>query len=517
VDARRIVTAAAVVVAVVLLAAGTATWLESPATEATSSSRAVSPLTVVEVPAPPIRVPRIETTARYPQVRGANVDLRAVNAALRDLVVGDERAFTTYAREERTDLEGVGDANGPSWAYFVAPYRVQVDPKLVSASTTVVSALLPAEREVFPGQSGGDQWLSITVLPSGRRLKIWQLFADPERGLRVFAKAWRARLGRRAACTDYSGPFNVFRYFALTPTGLAVGGSTSGACSRWVATVPYRILRPHLSELGAKLISGVRRPRLVPTKQATGPAAVVFVQALPGGFELTPHVRKRVPAARGVGFGVTVAAEGARRSRTRVTLTLRQARSTIKRTATIASIAAGQEKSVVFSNLGPLEFGSPASVKIDISPWGSSSAREEDSAVYPIAFARAEHRQEGARGIALVAMKALPAKQTLWPRIENAVAAHRDLGFAATIKNTGQATERNVKVTLYVDLEDSRFTQTMMVRLIEAGQTRTAVFRSPGHNAFAAARIVWVAITPVPGERNRWNNGTSYPVTLSRR
>jgi hypothetical protein len=68
------------------------------------------------VPTPPLRVPGYDTSGTYPQVKGRNVDLRAVNAALRAAVLADQRAYTPYARRERKSLERnhrpVGDWRG---------------------------------------------------------------------------------------------------------------------------------------------------------------------------------------------------------------------------------------------------------------------------------------------------------------------------------------------------------------------------------------------------------------------
>ena len=51
-----------------------------------------------------------------------------------------------------------------------------------------------------------------------------------------------------------------YRYFALTPNGLAVGSWLEEACTRLQATVPYTRLRPYLTSLGRQLVAGVRRP-----------------------------------------------------------------------------------------------------------------------------------------------------------------------------------------------------------------------------------------------------------------
>ena len=240
-----------------LLAVGTACGSGRDRDAARSTT--VAALTVVEARTPPLRVPRFDTSGTYPQVTGASIDLRAVNAALRGAVLADQRAYARYARKEKP--HDVYRARGV--------YRPAVDRRYVSASTAVVSALMPLTRELFPGQHEGDGWLAMTVrVPSGRPVTISDLFKNPGRGLRALAAAWKAKIRRtlgRACLRIYPGQYRptVANYgaFALRPSGIAVGSWEIAACYRLVATVPYRRLRPYLSEFGAALIAGVRPPR----------------------------------------------------------------------------------------------------------------------------------------------------------------------------------------------------------------------------------------------------------------
>lgn len=223
------------------------------------SATTVSSLAIVQARTPRLRVPRYDTSGTYPQVTGGSMDLHAVNAALRGAVLADQRVFAPYARSEK-----------PKVAYpDHGVYRTGADRKYVSASTVVVSALIPLTREVFPGQPGGDGWLGITVrVPSGTRVTITDLFADPGQGLRALATAWKARIRRtpgrpclRIYSSDYRPTAEHYRAFALTPAGIAVGSREVAACYRLVATVPYPVLQPFLSKLGSTLVAGVRRPR----------------------------------------------------------------------------------------------------------------------------------------------------------------------------------------------------------------------------------------------------------------
>ena len=227
----------------------------------------VSALVVVRARTPPLRVAHFRTTGTYPQVVG----LHRVDAGLRRAVLADEHEYARYAHREKPKVgyraEGV--------------YSTAVDRRLLSASTVVVSTLMPAKRELFPGQNGGDDWLGITVrAPSGVRIVLADLFASPQGGLRVLAAAWRARIGRTSAAPclraypeAYAARIRNYRASALTPRGVVVGMPEIGACYRLVATVPYRVLRPYLSDLGGALVAGVRTPKAQPPRRRRRTAA----------------------------------------------------------------------------------------------------------------------------------------------------------------------------------------------------------------------------------------------------
>ena len=138
----------------------------------------------------------------------------------------------------------------------------------MSASTVVVSALLPVVREAFHGQHGRAGWLATTIEPaSGRSVKLQELFASPD-GIRVLGKAWRSRLpGDVRECVDdgafgaYNPNATYFRKFALTPQGIAIGVASDSYCGAWYSVVPYGVLRSDLSKIGSRLVGGVRPPQ----------------------------------------------------------------------------------------------------------------------------------------------------------------------------------------------------------------------------------------------------------------
>jgi hypothetical protein len=184
--------------------------------------------------------------------------LEAVNAALRGELLSDQHEYARRARKEKARL--------PSTDRGV--YKTGIERRYLSASSVVVSALLPVTREVFPGQHGGDGWLGMTVhIPSGRRVEITDLFTRPAEAIRVLAAAWKARVGRtdarpclRAYAPDYTPTVAHYRAFALLPRGIAVGANEVEACYRLVEIVPYTTVRTYLSKFGSMLITGVRRP-----------------------------------------------------------------------------------------------------------------------------------------------------------------------------------------------------------------------------------------------------------------
>ena len=206
--------------------------LLASACAATASARDAVPLEVTTHRIPAIDAPRVKTRGTYPTVPRR---LDAVNAQLLAVVRAEERR---YARSVRT-------YHGP------------------------------------PGTGDGQQWLAVTVrVPSGKRVTIEELFAEPKKGLAALAEEARSRLVAANDCVKRSqddpivGDLNRkgfaptarhYRHFALTAGGLAVGfdlGDVAGIpCGRVRVTVPYDPLRPLLSSLGNRLVDGVRAPK----------------------------------------------------------------------------------------------------------------------------------------------------------------------------------------------------------------------------------------------------------------
>jgi hypothetical protein len=226
---------------------------------ATASAGAVRPrpvraLSIVRAATPHFPVRDYLTLGHYPKVRGVP-GLATTNATLRRAIIADQQRYAPSARRY---------AGGP----FHGIYGTAIDHQLTSASTVVVSALMPA-RKYYPGGNDGETWISATVdVRSGRLVSLRELLAHPRLALPVLARDWKARIRRLrlfwpAVAEDpasYTPTFAHYRYFALTRTGLAFGFPQEPAGPRIAAVIPYRQVDSYLSPLGSRLVAGVRRP-----------------------------------------------------------------------------------------------------------------------------------------------------------------------------------------------------------------------------------------------------------------
>ena len=265
----------AVILLIGMTACGSGSSSDSSGSAVAPSS--VSPLAVFESPTPPLQVPNYRTSGTYPQVSSSKVRLKAVNAALRNGVLRAQRQYAAFVwREYGSAMPELFRPNYP----YSGEYRTSPMLSLISASTVVVSALIPV-RQLLPGGTGGATWLSVTVqVPSGAPVGIRDLFAQPARGLRALATAVRRKVLSTNSCIRASfrdpvgGALNArgfdptpsnYRYFALTASGLAIGfpiEQVGGAsCGSVQTRVPYTVVHPYLSELGRKLVAGVRAPQ----------------------------------------------------------------------------------------------------------------------------------------------------------------------------------------------------------------------------------------------------------------
>jgi hypothetical protein len=227
-------------------------------------------LTVTTRPTPQFQVPHYRTSGTYPQVGGGNVDLRRVNTALTGVVLAEQRRYAPLARRQEKR------APDPIHLGYTGTFATSVVRGLISASSGVVSALIPLD-EIYPGGHVETYWLSATLrVPSGSAVALSALFANPARALPILAREARRRLVSSNGCVrdslateqSYANGFaptaENFAHFALTPGGLAVGFPpeqvASAVCNEVKVRVPYTALSSYWSTLGRKLVSAVRRP-----------------------------------------------------------------------------------------------------------------------------------------------------------------------------------------------------------------------------------------------------------------
>ncbi len=219
-----------------------------------------SPLGVVSAATPRFRVARFETAGTYPQFRGTNVELQGVNRAVRDALLADQRAFEPSARRYAKHVAG---RRLPS--RYPGYYETELDRTLISASSVVVSVLIPRARALLPLRPGSDGWLGVTVrVPSGARVLLPELFDRRARARRVLeAQIRSAEFFDASVRRDPAAALRNTR-FAVLPSGLAVG--VVGAANQDEVIVPYRALRPYLSPLGRALAAGARWPDYRPDR-----------------------------------------------------------------------------------------------------------------------------------------------------------------------------------------------------------------------------------------------------------
>jgi hypothetical protein len=114
---------------------------------------------------------------------------------------------------------------------------------------------------------------------------------------------------------------------------------------------------------------------------------LVSTQALPSGKALDPNADNTVTATTDLGFAVTVEDTGdAQEVGVRVTLTIQQQPTPIVKTAKIDLINPGEQKKVIFRNLGQVQFATRTTVKVDVHAVQFEKNLDNNSASYPVIF-----------------------------------------------------------------------------------------------------------------------------------
>jgi hypothetical protein len=114
---------------------------------------------------------------------------------------------------------------------------------------------------------------------------------------------------------------------------------------------------------------------------------IVQTKVLPGGQVLSPNQENTVTATAGLKFVVTIADSGdSQEVGIKVTLTIQKPGGAIVKTKTVPLINPGQQKSVVFGDLGQVPFAQKTTVNVDVAPVPSEKTTTNNKATYPVIF-----------------------------------------------------------------------------------------------------------------------------------
>lgn len=160
-------------------------------------------------------------------------------------------------------------------------------------------------------------------------------------------------------------------------TGVAVPGSVFVASPDYASSRYWEAI---LQRLQGAATSGSTGGGL----HGTG---IVKTAALPANQELSQTTENTVTATTDLGFAVTVEDTGdSQEVQIKVTLTIQQSPSPIVQTKTIDLINPGEQKTVVFRNLGQVQFATKTTVKVDVAPVPQEKNTSNNSAAYPVIF-----------------------------------------------------------------------------------------------------------------------------------
>jgi hypothetical protein len=125
----------------------------------------------------------------------------------------------------------------------------------------------------------------------------------------------------------------------------------------------------------------------------------------------------------------------------------------------------------------------------------------------------------GIHGVGLVSTKVLPGGQVLTPTSETTITASPNLAFEVAVKDTGQAQEVKVPVTLTIEKKVGSRSAPIVKRgnisLIDVGGTETITFHITEQPPFSTPTKIKVVAGPVPSEKTFSNNHATYPVIFS--
>jgi hypothetical protein len=125
----------------------------------------------------------------------------------------------------------------------------------------------------------------------------------------------------------------------------------------------------------------------------------------------------------------------------------------------------------------------------------------------------------GVHGVGLVSTKVLPGGQVLTPTTETTITASPNLSFEVAVKDTGEAQEVKVPVTLTIEKKvggrSAPIVKRGTISLIDVGATATFTFHITEQPPFSTPTKIKVVAGPVPAEKTFSNNTATYPVIFS--
>ena len=121
----------------------------------------------------------------------------------------------------------------------------------------------------------------------------------------------------------------------------------------------------------------------------------------------------------------------------------------------------------------------------------------------------------GVHGVGLESTRVLPGGEQLSPSRETTITASPQLAFEVSVKNTGEAQEVKVPVTLTIQKTPTPIVKHGTISLIDVGATETFTFHITEQPPFSTPTKIKVQAGPVPSEKTFSNNTATYPVIFS--
>jgi hypothetical protein len=121
----------------------------------------------------------------------------------------------------------------------------------------------------------------------------------------------------------------------------------------------------------------------------------------------------------------------------------------------------------------------------------------------------------GLHGVGLESTRVLPGGEQLSPTRETTITASPQLAFEVSVKNTGEAQEVKVPVTLTIEKSPKAIVKHGTISLIDVGATETFTFHITEQPPFSTPTKIKVQAGPVPSEKTFSNNTATYPVIFS--